>query len=107
MQDAFIAEAYYRIDRYSRAAITHFTLNRYVSEQHLVCLGFRPDRCSLHSWVMFRVDTLGALFTSSLAVYLTYFSRLSASNTGFSFTMAGKSCVPTHCIQTSDYLLFG
>ncbi|KAI0717853.1 P-loop containing nucleoside triphosphate hydrolase protein [Cerioporus squamosus] len=67
VQEAFKAEAYRRIDRYSRVAITHNTLNR---------------------WVMFRVDTLGVCFTASLAVYLTYFSRLSASNTGFSFAMA-------------------
>ncbi|RPD55459.1 P-loop containing nucleoside triphosphate hydrolase protein [Lentinus tigrinus ALCF2SS1-7] len=67
VQEAFKAEAYRRIDRYSRVAITHNTLNR---------------------WVMFRVDTLGALFTASLGIYLTYFTRLSASNTGFSFAMA-------------------
>ncbi|RPD55478.1 P-loop containing nucleoside triphosphate hydrolase protein [Lentinus tigrinus ALCF2SS1-6] len=80
VQDAFIAEAYHRIDRYSRAAITHFTLNR---------------------WIMFRADTLGALFTASLALYLTYFSHLSASNTGFSFTMAAAfSGVILHVVRT-------
>ncbi|RPD55442.1 P-loop containing nucleoside triphosphate hydrolase protein [Lentinus tigrinus ALCF2SS1-7] len=67
VQDAFKAEAYRRIDRYSRVAITHNTLNR---------------------WVMFRVDTLGVIFTASLGIYLTYITRLSASNTGFSFAMA-------------------
>lgn len=44
---------------------------------------------------MFRVEGLGALFTVSLAIYLTYVTRLSASNTGFSFAMAGKHQLTT------------
>ncbi|KAI0717852.1 P-loop containing nucleoside triphosphate hydrolase protein [Cerioporus squamosus] len=67
VQDAFKAEAYNRIDRYSRAAITHVNLNR---------------------WVGIRVDLMGTIFATSLAAYLTYVGRLSASNTGFSLAMA-------------------
>ncbi|RPD70679.1 P-loop containing nucleoside triphosphate hydrolase protein [Lentinus tigrinus ALCF2SS1-7] len=67
VQDAFKAEAYNRIDRYSRAAITHVNLNR---------------------WVGIRVDLIGTMFSTSLAAYLTYGGHLSASNTGFSLAMA-------------------
>ena len=37
-----------------------------------------------------RVDFMGSLFTTALAIYLTYVSRLSASNTGFSLTVASE-----------------
>ncbi|TFK79744.1 P-loop containing nucleoside triphosphate hydrolase protein [Polyporus arcularius HHB13444] len=67
VQNAFKAEAYKRIDKYSRAAIIHVNLNR---------------------WVGIRVDLMGTIFATSLAAYLTYVGHLSASNTGFSLAMA-------------------
>ncbi|KAI0793789.1 P-loop containing nucleoside triphosphate hydrolase protein [Fomes fomentarius] len=67
VQEAFKAESYERIDKYTRASITN---------------------ADLHPWVTLRVDFIGTLFTSSLALYLTYFSKLSAANTGFSLNMA-------------------
>ncbi|RDX45542.1 P-loop containing nucleoside triphosphate hydrolase protein [Lentinus brumalis] len=67
VQDAFKAEAYKRIDKYSRAAIIHVNLNR---------------------WVGIRVDLMGTIFSTCLAAYLTYVGHLSASNTGFSLAMA-------------------
>ncbi|PIL29334.1 ATP-binding cassette transporter [Ganoderma sinense ZZ0214-1] len=66
-QDAFKREAYARIDRYSRVSITNVNLNR---------------------WVTVRVDLAGTLLVTALAVWLVYFSPLSASNTGFSLAMA-------------------
>ncbi|KAL7284501.1 hypothetical protein ACG7TL_001792 [Trametes sanguinea] len=63
-QEAFKAEAHRRIDRYTRVAVTHWNLNR------------------------MRIDIIALLFSTSLAAYLTYVSDLSASNTGFSLTMA-------------------
>ncbi|PIL29335.1 ATP-binding cassette transporter [Ganoderma sinense ZZ0214-1] len=66
-QDLFKCEAYTRIDRYSRVAITNVNLNR---------------------WVTIRVDFSGTLLVTALAVWLLYFAPLSASNTGFSLAMA-------------------
>ncbi|KAI0741249.1 P-loop containing nucleoside triphosphate hydrolase protein [Daedaleopsis nitida] len=66
-QDTFKAESYKRVDRHARAAITD---------------------ASLKLWMTVRVDSMAALFTSGLAFYLTYISHLSASNTGFSLSMA-------------------
>ncbi|KAI9069817.1 hypothetical protein FKP32DRAFT_1671074 [Trametes sanguinea] len=66
-QEAFKAEAYRRIDRYTRVAVTHWNLNR---------------------WLGMRIDVFALLFSTSLAAYLTYTSDLNASNTGFSLTMA-------------------
>ncbi|KAM5539771.1 hypothetical protein V8D89_006584 [Ganoderma adspersum] len=66
-QDSFKREAYTRIDRYSRVAITNVNLNR---------------------WVTIRVDLVGTLLVTALAVWLMYFSPLSASNTGFSLAIA-------------------
>ncbi|OSD00626.1 P-loop containing nucleoside triphosphate hydrolase protein [Trametes coccinea BRFM310] len=66
-QEAFKAEAYRRIDRYTRVAITHWNLNR---------------------WLGSRIDLIALFFATGLATYLTYASNLSASNTGFSLTMA-------------------
>ena len=42
----------------------------------------------LNRWVGVRVDALGAIFTASLAAYLTYASNLSAANIGFSLNRA-------------------
>lgn len=36
------------------------------------------------------MDLIGNVFASSLAAYLVYGSRLSASNTGFSLNMASE-----------------
>ncbi|KII93466.1 hypothetical protein PLICRDRAFT_35686 [Plicaturopsis crispa FD-325 SS-3] len=67
-QSKFKSESLYRIDRFSRAARMLYNLNR---------------------WVSVRVDALGGLFAASLAAYLVYGPKLvSASNTGFSLTMA-------------------
>ncbi|PCH35576.1 hypothetical protein WOLCODRAFT_80373 [Wolfiporia cocos MD-104 SS10] len=66
-QDMFRRESYVRINRYTRASRTLWNLNR---------------------WASIRMESLGALFTSSLATYLVYGSSTSASNTGFSLTMA-------------------
>ncbi|EJF59658.1 P-loop containing nucleoside triphosphate hydrolase protein [Dichomitus squalens LYAD-421 SS1] len=66
-QESLKREAYVRIDRYSRVAITNFNLNR---------------------WMTIRVDLAGTVFLSSLAIWLLYFAPLSASNTGFSLAMA-------------------
>ncbi|KAI9061280.1 P-loop containing nucleoside triphosphate hydrolase protein [Trametes sanguinea] len=66
-QEAFKAEAHRRINRYTRVAITHWNLNR---------------------WLGMRIDLIALFFATGLATYLTYASDLSASNTGFSLTMA-------------------
>ncbi|KAI0768312.1 P-loop containing nucleoside triphosphate hydrolase protein [Trametes elegans] len=66
-QEAFKAESFRRIDNYTRVSITHQNLNR---------------------WIGSRLDNVGTLFATSLAIYLTYDSNLSASNTGFSLNMA-------------------
>ncbi|KAH9480765.1 ATP-binding cassette transporter abc4 [Psilocybe cubensis] len=66
MQKAFREVSFDRIDHYSRTARTSWTINR---------------------WIGFRIDALGALFTSALALYLVYGSNISASNTGFSLTL--------------------
>ncbi|KAI9056609.1 P-loop containing nucleoside triphosphate hydrolase protein [Trametes sanguinea] len=66
-QEAFKAEAYRRIDNYTRVSITYSNLSR---------------------WLAMRIDLIALLFSTSLAAYLTYASDLSASNTGFSLTMA-------------------
>ncbi|KAH9918376.1 P-loop containing nucleoside triphosphate hydrolase protein [Epithele typhae] len=66
-QEDFKAESQRRIDRYSRAMITQYNLNR---------------------WVSMRVDFVGTLYTTALAVYLVYLTDIGASNTGFSLNMA-------------------
>ncbi|CDO74329.1 hypothetical protein BN946_scf184850.g1 [Trametes cinnabarina] len=66
-QEAFKAEAYRRIDKYTRVNITYWNVNR---------------------WIGSRIDLIALLFATGLATYLTYASDLSASNTGFSLTMA-------------------
>ncbi|KAJ2927022.1 hypothetical protein H1R20_g10047, partial [Candolleomyces eurysporus] len=66
-QEAFTKESMRRINLYTRAARTVYILNR---------------------WVCIRIDTMGALFSSGLAVYLVYFQSQGAANTGFSLNMA-------------------
>ncbi|KAF7798640.1 hypothetical protein EIP86_009863 [Pleurotus ostreatoroseus] len=68
-QQAFTLESYRRIDRYSRPARTFFNLNR---------------------WVCIRIETLAGIFAASLGAYLVYWGGETASNTGFSLTMAGE-----------------
>ncbi|EIW53706.1 multidrug resistance-associated ABC transporter [Trametes versicolor FP-101664 SS1] len=66
-QEAFRKELAVRVDKYSRVNIIHEHFNR---------------------WISTRMDFIGNVFASSLAAYLVYGSRLSASNTGFSLNMA-------------------
>ncbi|KAI0325198.1 P-loop containing nucleoside triphosphate hydrolase protein [Cubamyces sp. BRFM 1775] len=66
-QEAFKREAYRRIDRLTRVTMTYSNLNR---------------------WIGSRIDLLACLFATSLALYLVYFSDMSAANTGFSLTIA-------------------
>ena len=62
-------ESMIRINVYTRAARTFYNLNR---------------------WVCVRIDALGTLFASGLAMYLVYFQSQGAANTGFSLNMAGE-----------------
>ncbi|KAH9846280.1 P-loop containing nucleoside triphosphate hydrolase protein [Lenzites betulinus] len=66
-QEAFREELFKRVDRYSRVYIMHENFNR---------------------WMSARMDFVGTVYATSLAVYLVYVSRLSASDTGFSLNMA-------------------
>ena len=43
-----------------------------------------------YSWVIVRADLIGTIFTVSLAIYLTYFTELNASNIGFSLNMSSE-----------------
>ncbi|OCH87305.1 multidrug resistance-associated ABC transporter [Obba rivulosa] len=77
-QESFRQESYKRINRYIRAAVPFYNLNR---------------------WLCIRTDALGGLFSTLLATYLVYGSGARASNTGFSLTMAveliGSNELPT------------
>lgn len=66
-QESFKLESHKRIDKFSRAARSFYNLNR---------------------WVCIRIETLAGLFSAGLATYLVYWGGVSASNTGFSLTMA-------------------
>jgi len=66
-QETFIAESLRRINHYSQMSRTSWNLNR---------------------WISVRMDALGALFSSSLALYLVYGRQVGSSNTGFSLNMA-------------------
>ncbi|KAH8086658.1 multidrug resistance-associated ABC transporter [Cristinia sonorae] len=67
-QAAFRKGSYDRIDRYTRAQITQWNLNR---------------------WVGIRSSTLAGIFSAGLAAYLVYGpQRNNASTTGFALTMA-------------------
>ncbi|KAH9929008.1 P-loop containing nucleoside triphosphate hydrolase protein [Epithele typhae] len=66
-QEAFKQESYKRMDRFTRAGLTYAALNR---------------------WVTVRVDIMGVMLTTVLAVYLTYSANISASNAGFALAMA-------------------
>ncbi|CCM00579.1 uncharacterized protein FIBRA_02614 [Fibroporia radiculosa] len=67
VQESFRLQSFSRIDRYTRTTrILH----------------------ALNQWIAIRIDTLGALFTTSLASYLVYGRTFNASNTGFSLNVA-------------------
>lgn len=66
-QDPFKNESMNRINHYTRVARMSYNLNR---------------------WIGVRMDFLGALFTSALALYLLYGPDIGPSNTGFSLSMA-------------------
>ncbi|KDQ56810.1 hypothetical protein JAAARDRAFT_131890 [Jaapia argillacea MUCL 33604] len=67
-QFAFRQESLRRIDRYTRSGRVFHNLNR---------------------WIGMRIDALGGIFAAALAAYLVYGRQLSsASDTGFSLTMA-------------------
>ncbi|EMD39557.1 hypothetical protein CERSUDRAFT_111872 [Gelatoporia subvermispora B] len=66
-QDSFRQESFRRINRYTRAAVPFYNLNR---------------------WLCIRTDALGGLFAALLAAYLVYGDNARASNIGFSLTMA-------------------
>ncbi|EMD39554.1 hypothetical protein CERSUDRAFT_150095 [Gelatoporia subvermispora B] len=66
-QGRFRQESYNRINRYIRAAVPFYNLNR---------------------WLCIRTDALGGLFAALLAIYLVYGNGARASNTGFSLMMA-------------------
>ncbi|RXW21499.1 hypothetical protein EST38_g4368 [Candolleomyces aberdarensis] len=66
-QDIFKIESRRRIDHYLRISRLNYDLNR---------------------WIGIRIDSLGAVFTASLAAYLTYASTTSAANVGFSLNRA-------------------
>ncbi len=58
-----------------------------MSPAHVINM-FTPGR-----WVTVRVDLGGTVLVTALAIWLLYFAPLSASNTGFSLTMAGASTI--------------
>ncbi|KAH9886265.1 P-loop containing nucleoside triphosphate hydrolase protein [Cubamyces lactineus] len=66
-QEAFKREAYRRIDKLTRVTVTY---------SNLTC------------WIESRITLWACLFATSLALYLVYFSDMSAANTGFSLTIA-------------------
>ncbi|KZT67088.1 P-loop containing nucleoside triphosphate hydrolase protein [Daedalea quercina L-15889] len=66
-QEAFKKESYVRINRYTRASRVFYCLN---------------------CWVEIRISAVGAVFSAALAAYLVYGKSITASNTGFSLTMA-------------------
>lgn len=70
-EDAYRAELQKRLDHYVRISRMAYDLNR---------------------WINFRIDVLGAVFTASLAAYMTYGQHVSAANVGFSLNRAIEFC---------------
>ena len=68
-QDAYRVELQKRLDHYVKIARMSWDLNR---------------------WINVRIDILGALFTASLAAYLTYGGNVSAADVGFSLNRAAE-----------------
>ncbi|KAJ7590652.1 multidrug resistance-associated ABC transporter [Mycena floridula] len=66
-QSAFLDESLSRIDLYVHPALTYWNLNR---------------------WISIRTETLGGVFTASLAAYIVYVKGANASEAGFSLIMA-------------------
>ncbi|KAJ8473273.1 hypothetical protein ONZ51_g7973 [Trametes cubensis] len=66
-QEAFKREAYRRVDRLTRVTVIYTNLS---------------------CWIESRIALSACLFATSLALYLVYFSDMSAANTGFSLTIA-------------------
>ncbi|CCM05744.1 uncharacterized protein FIBRA_07976 [Fibroporia radiculosa] len=75
-QDAFRKELSLRIDRCTRTTRLSYNLNR---------------------WAFVRTDSLASLFSAGLGAYLVYSGSATASNTGFSLSMA---------VGFSGYILF-
>ncbi|KIP05212.1 hypothetical protein PHLGIDRAFT_534838 [Phlebiopsis gigantea 11061_1 CR5-6] len=68
-QTAFQATLHERIDKYTRASRSLYNVNR---------------------WISVRLDTLGQLFTTSLAFYLVYGARADPSSVGFVLGVAAS-----------------
>ncbi|KAI0753304.1 P-loop containing nucleoside triphosphate hydrolase protein [Daedaleopsis nitida] len=66
-QERFRKESYARMDKYNRAMLTYDALNR---------------------WITIRSDVLGTALSALLALYLVNDASLSASNAGFTLSMA-------------------
>ncbi|KAI0711040.1 P-loop containing nucleoside triphosphate hydrolase protein [Cerioporus squamosus] len=66
-QERFIHESYLKLDNYTRASRTFYTLNR---------------------WVALRFEVLAAIFSASLASYLVYGPGAKAALTGFALIKA-------------------
>ncbi|KAF8876209.1 multidrug resistance-associated ABC transporter [Gymnopilus junonius] len=66
-QEVFKRESLARIDKFTRVSRMSHNLNR---------------------WVGVRIDSLGALFTVALAIFLVYGPPVGAANTGFTLNMA-------------------
>jgi hypothetical protein len=71
-QNSFRQESLHRIDKVTRPSRTFYNLNR---------------------WISIRVDAVGTIFSSALAIYLVYgtgavYKPGSAANIGFSLNMA-------------------
>ncbi|KAL1938254.1 hypothetical protein VTO73DRAFT_11898 [Trametes versicolor] len=66
-QEAFKQISFTVFDRCTRVSVTHQNLDR---------------------WVSARIDLAGTFFATGLAIYLTYISKMSAANTGFSLNQA-------------------
>ncbi len=49
-----------------------------------------------------RIDLVGTFFATSLAIYLTYISKMSASDTGFSLNMASEYMSPVWLDHSPD-----
>ncbi|TFY57504.1 hypothetical protein EVJ58_g6979 [Rhodofomes roseus] len=73
-QDMFRQESYARIDKFTRIARSFYVL---------------------YQWIAIRVDTLAALFTAGLGVYMIYGPPQDPSSIGFSLNMAVEfsSCI--------------
>ncbi|KAK1228100.1 hypothetical protein PQX77_008871 [Marasmius sp. AFHP31] len=67
VEEDFKKESRSRINHYSRPARTFYNLNR---------------------WIDVRIDAIGNIFSTALAIYLVYVAQQNPSNTGYSLNMA-------------------